>query len=100
MEKVILHRPIKREGGKDITEVLVREPEGGDLRGKGLNLYGLGTGDVGMIQTVLPRITDPSLLPAEVDSLSAADLMQFAQVLTNFLMPSAEADQLRATMRG
>lgn len=83
---VTLDEPIKREGG-DITSVEVRRPNSGELRG--LSLSDLLNTDVDSLIKLLPRITQPTLIEAELKKLNPADLVQLGGAVVNFLAPKA-----------
>lgn len=83
MIKVKLKKPIVR-GETEITEVDIREPKAGELRG--LRLNDLLNGDVDAIATVLPRITSPVLQKHEIDALHPVDLANFCGEIMGFFM--------------
>ena len=43
--------------------------------------------EAGAVADLLPRITEPPLLPHEVARMDAADLMSCAVEISNFLLP-------------
>lgn len=83
---VKLDTPIQR-GETTITEVTLRKPRAGELRG--VKLSELLQMDVGTLRTVLPRISSPMLLATDVDNLDPADLMQLASEVSGFLLTKA-----------
>jgi len=80
--KVTIHEAIKR-GDKEITEITVRKPDVGALRG--CSLSGLLTSNVDDIVMLLPRITTPMLTDVEVATLDPRDLVTFAGEIISFL---------------
>ena len=80
---VELETPIKR-GDKEITEVTVHKPNSGGLRG--CSLRGLLDFNASDIITVIPRITDPQITPAEASMLDPADLLQIGAKVADFLL--------------
>ncbi len=68
-----LNKPIKR-GDKEITEISLREPTAGELRG--IKLLDVMQMDAGAYAELLPRIGDPVLTKAEFNQLSLSDLTQ------------------------
>jgi hypothetical protein len=46
--------------------------------------------DVIAIQTVLPRVTQPSISSVEAATLDPADLAQFGGVISSFLLTKAD----------
>ena len=82
-----LNNPIIRKDEK-ITEVTVLEPSSGALRG--VKLTQLLQMDVTTISVLLPRITQPALLPDEVAALKPADLMKLANEVIVFFIDPAE----------
>lgn len=83
---VALDQPITR-GNQTITHVTVRRPRAGELRG--VQLVSLLQMDVAALQTVLPRITIPTLNEHEVRNMDPADLVQLGTEVTGFLLPKA-----------
>lgn len=85
-ETVILDNPIAR-GEQSITEIVVRKPDSGSLRGTSLN--DLLTMDVNALIIVLPRITSPALTAIELRRMEPEDLLQLGQVVSGFLLPKS-----------
>ncbi|WP_296250330.1 phage tail assembly protein [Pseudomonas sp. UBA4194] len=89
-EVIDLDTPIKR-GTVEITEVTLRKPMAGELRGTSLS--DLLQMDVLALRKVLPRITAPALTDHEIGQMDPADLVQMATAVTGFLLPkSAKVD--------
>ena len=89
---VKLDTPLKR-GEKEVTEIQIRKPKAGELRG--VSLASLVQMEVSEISKVLPRITQPTLTDEEIGNLDAADLMQLGSEVAGFLLPKAlKADYL------
>lgn len=83
---VTLDTPIRR-GDTTIGTVALRRPKSGELRGVALtDLLQL---DVVALQTVLPRITMPTLMKQDVLDLDPADLVQLGTKVAGFLLPKA-----------
>ena len=78
-----LDEPIKR-GTTEITEVTLRKPVSGELRG--VSLMELANMDVLALRKVLPRISSPSLTDVEVGRMDPADLMQCGVAVASFLL--------------
>ena len=78
-----LDEPIKR-GTTEITEVTLRKPVSGELRG--VSLMELANMDVLALRKVLPRISSPSLIDVEVGRMDPADLMQCGVAVASFLL--------------
>ncbi len=92
IRKVTLEKLIMR-GETKIETVDLRKPGSGELRG--LTLMGLSQLDYAALETLLPRITMPTLTKADVAALDPADLMQFGIEVVDFLLPkSAKPDSL------
>jgi len=80
---ITLEEPIRR-GGQTITEIRLRKPKAGELRGTQLvNLLHM---DIASLEIVLPRITTPPLTKHDVGNLDPADLTQFGVELSGFLL--------------
>jgi hypothetical protein len=83
---VTLETPIER-GTTKITEVQVRKPKSGELRGTQLvNLLHM---DIASLETILPRITTPALTKQEAANLDPADMTQFGMEVADFLLTKA-----------
>lgn len=78
-----LTHPIQRKG-ETITSVTVIEPSAGALRG--IKLTQLLQMDVTTLGQLLPRITQPALLPDEVAVLKPVDLMKLANEVVLFFV--------------
>lgn len=94
-ETIQLSEPIKR-GEQEITEITLRKPRAGELRG--LNLQQLISCDVAAILQLVPRISDPVLVESECNALEAADLTEIGGAIRGFFMTSAERRMLEAML--
>jgi len=83
-EPITLEKPIAR-GEQTIPAIALRKPDAGALRG--IVLSDLLRMEAGAVADLLPRITEPPLLPHEVARMDAADLMACAVEISNFLLP-------------
>ena len=83
---ITLDTPIQR-GTQTITEVTLRKPSAGELRGT--SLQALCNLDVDALSKVLPRITSPMLTDADVARMDPADLVQMGAMFAGFLAPKA-----------
>lgn len=81
-EPIILEQAIKR-GESSITEITLRKPAAGELRG--LKLADLINGDVNATIRLVPRISQPTLTEQEVAALDVADLLGCADAIAGFL---------------
>ena len=89
MEKVTLTTPIKR-GDKEISEISIRVPNAGSLRG--ISLTDLASLDVNVVLKLLPRITHPVINEQEGENLSLHDLMLIGGQIVKPLGESAGND--------
>jgi len=87
-ESVTLDTPIAR-GEQSITEVTLRKPAAGELRGTSLNA--LVNLDVDALCKVLPRISSPALTEFDVQQMDSADLVQLGVAFAGFLLPRRAA---------
>lgn len=92
-ESITLSEPIVR-GEQQIAKITLRKPRAGELRG--LNLQQLIACDVAAILQLLPRISEPVLVPTECDALEAADLTEIGGTIRGFFMTTAERQVLEA----
>ncbi len=89
--KITLNTAIKQTGAAPITEVTLRKPSVGELRG--VKLTNLLQMDVNTLLTVLPRVTQPALLAADLSAMDPADFMEIAGQLVGFFV---SAEQMQA----
>ncbi|MGX9694910.1 phage tail assembly protein [Achromobacter anxifer] len=87
VQVVILDYPIKRNSG-DITQLAIRKPKAGALRG--VTLMALAQIDMKALETVLPRICDPILAPVEIINMDPADLMSVGATVASFFLSKAD----------
>lgn len=85
---VVLDVPLIR-GSQTITEVALRRPLSGDLRG--LALTDIARLDVTALGKLLPRISTPALTEADVARLDPADLLALGGEIAGFFMRKADA---------
>ncbi|MDI9069977.1 phage tail assembly protein [Xanthomonas oryzae] len=86
---VSLDQPIVR-GEQTITQVTVRKPGAGELRG--LKLTDVLQLDVTALATLLPRISSPTLTTADVNAMDPADLLALGQEVQLFFLPKAQRE--------
>ncbi|WGP03232.1 phage tail assembly protein [Salmonella enterica subsp. enterica serovar Adelaide] len=83
-EKTVkLDTPIMR-GKTEITEIVLRKPQSGALRGT--RLQAIMDMDVGAMMTVIPRISTPTLTAQEMAELDSADLTALSVEVVTFLL--------------
>ncbi|MGQ7934690.1 phage tail assembly protein [Paraburkholderia sp. D1E] len=85
--------PIVR-GKQTITEITLRRPTSGELRGTSLS--SLVDLDIAALQKVLPRISTPTLTEMDVAQIDPADLVQLGGIFAGFLMPKAMKSKLES----
>ncbi|PHM70062.1 phage tail assembly protein [Xenorhabdus cabanillasii] len=83
---VILDEPIAR-GATNITEIIVRKPNSGALRG--VRLQALMEMDVDSMMLVLPRITAPALTKNDLLMMTPGDLINLSVEVVSFLLPKS-----------
>lgn len=90
-QTITLDTPIKR-GDQVITELTLRKPSSGELRG--IALTDLLQMNVTSLTKILPRLTSPSLTEQDVGRMDPADLVQCGSQVADFLLPkSSKPDQ-------
>ncbi len=89
-DPLVLERPIPRGEKNSITEITLRKPAAGELRG--LKLADLINGDVNATIRLVPRISQPSLTEQEVAALDVADLLGCADAIAGFLQKTGAAE--------
>lgn len=95
-QTVALTVPIARGGAEPIATVAVRKLSAGALRG--LALTKVITMDVSTMLTLLPRVTEPALLPDEVAALEPADLLALSGAVVGFFMTASQAAEAEAAL--
>ncbi|BET96433.1 phage tail assembly protein [Xenorhabdus taiwanensis] len=83
---VTLDDPIIR-GATTISDVIVRKPNSGALRG--VRLQALMEMDVDSMMLVLPRVTAPALTKNDLLLMSPGDLINLSIEVVNFLLPKS-----------
>lgn len=91
---ITLDEPIQR-GDTIISEITVRRPKAGELRG--VSLIDIGNINVTALQQVLPRITSPTMTAQEVSNLDPADLVQLGVEVAYFLVKKADRNMVSPT---
>ena len=87
---ITLDSPVKR-GKTEITEITLRKPSSGELRG--IQLAELIQLDVASLIKVIPRLSNPGLTAPEVANLDPADLLAIGGKVVGFLLQkSAKTD--------
>ncbi|AMW79756.1 hypothetical protein AMD27_13190 [Acinetobacter sp. TGL-Y2] len=89
-----LENPIMR-GEIAITEIQIRKPNVGTLRN--LSLQDVLKWDINAVNTVLTRVTQPTLNVAELNAMDVSDYTTLTVELTSFLV-SAKAKSQAALM--
>jgi hypothetical protein len=89
LSTITLDTPIVR-GATTITEIALRKPNAGELRG--LSLQRLHQADTDELLKLLPRITQPSLTPHECAQLDPADLSEAGGIVISFLLKKSIRD--------
>ncbi|UIN20831.1 phage tail assembly protein [Herbaspirillum frisingense] len=82
-----LDEPLMR-GNTQITELTLRRPKSGALRG--VSLMDLMNMNVSALQVVLPRISEPPLTQFDVAAMDPADLIKCGMEVSVFLAPKAD----------
>jgi hypothetical protein len=79
---IMLKKPLKR-GEQEITELKLRKPDTGSLRGCKLSL--VINADVDSLVMLLPRITEPALTEHDISLMDCEDLVSCATEVVGFL---------------
>jgi len=93
---VTLECPITR-GATTITQLHLRKPKAGALRG--INLAELLQLRAEAVMLLLPRITEPPLLKHEVEAMEPVDLIACATEVVDFLVPQATLAKAQAAQK-
>ena len=81
MTKITLTKPITT-GDTKITEITLREPTAGELRG--IKLLDLLQIEYAAYEQLLPRITNPALNVGQISSLKSSDYMKICTAAVAF----------------
>ena len=84
-----LHKAITRDG-KPLTDISLREPSAGELRG--IKLFDLVQGDTGALVELLPRISTPALTKQEALGLGLRDTMLALNLVATMITGGEGAD--------
>lgn len=82
-EPITLDTPLTR-GDTKITELRLRKPTSGELRG--VSLADVLQMQTDALITLIPRLSTPSLTAAEVRQMDPADLVQCGGEIAGFLL--------------
>lgn len=82
-EPITLDTPLTR-GDTEITELRLRKPKSGELRG--VSLADVLQMQTDALITLIPRLSTPSLTAAEVRQMDPADLVQCGGEIAGFLL--------------
>ncbi|MGP5308091.1 phage tail assembly protein [Vreelandella alkaliphila] len=80
---ITLDTPLTR-GDTEITELRLRKPKSGELRG--VSLADVLQMQTDALITLIPRLSTPSLTAAEVRQMDPADLVQCGGEIAGFLL--------------
>lgn len=83
---ITLDQPIQ-QGENSIETITFRKPMAGELRG--LSLTEVLQMDVTALQTLIPRISSPTLTKHDVASMDPADLVAAGAVIAGFFIQKA-----------
>ena len=89
--------PITRANGELITEITLRKPNAGELRG--LKVPDLVNGDINSVLAVIPRVSSPLVAVHEAEQLSTEDIGEIAGAFWHFFLSStdrAKIEQMQA----
>lgn len=95
METITLETPIQR-GETKITEIKLRKPAAGELRG--ISMRSIIDLHIDAVLLVLPRISDPTLTEFECAKLDPVDLMQVAGAIAGFFVPKLAMEEALASL--
>ena len=94
-ETIALEYPVRR-GDQVIDRIALRKPRARELRG--LQVQSLVQGDVNAVMALIPRISQPALVAAEVEELSIEDLGAISGVVLGFFMSKADREMMARVM--
>jgi len=93
-DTITLSDPIKRDGSENITKVKLRKPRSGELRG--LSLTAIMQQDAAVMLKLASRVSEPSLMPHELNDLDPADMMAISAGLLGFFFTPEQRAEIEA----
>ncbi|SBV94102.1 hypothetical protein KL86APRO_10469 [uncultured Alphaproteobacteria bacterium] len=97
MTKITLSKPLPW-GNEEISEIVLRRPTAGDLRG--IKLTGIAEMDVNTVMVLLPRISVTPLAKSVLNELDPADVVEVCSALSVFFEASPNASPKTPSMPG
>lgn len=91
MKTVPLSSSIER-GKTKINEVLIRKPQGGDLRG--LSLMLVAQSDYDTMVKLIPRVSEPVIHKHDLDTMDVDDLMDIGMAVAGFFVKAENPSQV------
>lgn len=95
MDTITLETPIQR-GETKITEIKLRKPAAGELRG--ISMRSIIDLSVDSVLLLLPRISDPTLTDVECGRMDPVDIMQAAGVIASFFVPKQALEEAMSSL--
>ena len=92
---VRLSAPVKIDG-KDMTEITLRCPKTGELRG--LMLANVLQMETSALLKLLPRITTPSMSEAQLADLPPADFLALTKEAIGFFVTAQQVGEIEASL--
>jgi hypothetical protein len=78
-------------GDKQLSEITLRRPQAGDLRG--VKLMGLHQMEVDTFTTLVPRISTPAVTAGQLAAMDPYDTVRLMEVVTDFFNTSPNLSQ-------
>ncbi|TRD18400.1 phage tail assembly protein [Palleronia caenipelagi] len=89
---ITLSAPVTVDGA-EVTEITLREPRAGELRG--LSMTQIAQMEAGQMMRLLPRITQPPLSEAQISALSLRDFFGLSAGAASFLVSPEDLKALK-----
>ncbi len=93
---ITLSEPIKR-GETLITEIILRKPKAGELRG--LSVQDLMTARATAVLDILPRIAMPPITQPEAENLEAEDLAACSGAIIDFFLKPSDREAMEKILK-
>ena len=90
-DPITLTEPIER-GDTKITEIVLRKPKAGELRG--LSVQELMNARTSAVLDLLPRISMPPITQPEADNLEPEDLASCGGAIIDFFLTPADRERM------
>lgn len=91
MKTFTFEKPIPYGKDNELSEITLRRPQAGDLRG--VRLLGLHQMEVDTLTTIVPRISNPPVTAGQLAAMDPYDTVRLMEAVTDFFNTSPSPSQ-------